>query len=204
MAADLEYFRLCRDTDPTYEVKHAIVEYLHGDFDEARELANELCDDCFNNPDARLLDVDEVYDLVNLMEPIDAFNMGRLSDDIDTRWYYTIDGQGYFEKVLEPWDYLKGILYDGWKHIVNGEFEISDDLQSVIDVFTEEGGRSNNMRSSGSKRSGTVRRSAPKKKASKPKASSGRPKASQCRRATATKKTTKPKASANRAPARRR
>ena len=121
MAADLAYFRKCRDTDPTYEVKHAIVEYLHGDFYEAKTLANELCDECFNDPDRSLLDVDEVYDLVGLMEPIDAFNMGRLSDDIDSGGYYCIDGYGHFERVLDPWDYLKDILYDGWENIVDGE-----------------------------------------------------------------------------------
>jgi len=176
MAADLEYFRRRRDTDPSYGVQDAIVEYLHGDFDEAKELANQICDLNYD-PDGRLLTYDDVLDIIEYMKPVDAFFMARSSDNVVDFGYYTIDGYGHFKAVYEYWDYLDGIISEGWEYVVNGECDISDDLQSVIDLFEGDDGRSDNRRSAGTKRSGTAKRAAPKKKASKPKASAGRPKA---------------------------
>ncbi len=165
MAYDMAYFKRCIREDPTYEVKHAIVDYLSGDFDEAIEVANQICelDNCY---DDKLLSYDEVYDFIELMSPVDAFDMGRYSDDITGDGYYRIDGYGHFSRVLKPWDCAKNILYDGFEHIVNGEVEISDELQAVIDLFDEDS-RSNN------------RKSAPRKKPAS-KAGAKRPAKSQC------------------------
>lgn len=154
MAADMDYFRRCIREDPSFEVKHAIVDYLSGNFDEAKEVADQLCDECFNDPDGKLLSSDEAYEIIENMTPVDAYWMGRFSCNIDDGFYYRIDGYGHFEEVIEPWDFLKDILYAGWENIVNGEVEISDDLQAVIDLF-DDGHRSNN------------RKSAPKKKPAK-------------------------------------
>ncbi len=154
MAADLAYFKLCRDTDPTYGVEDAIVEYLHGDFDEAKYLTDQICDEC--NPDGRLLTYDEANDVIEDMTPVDAYWMGRFSCNLDSGSYYRIDGYGHFEPVFDPWGYLKDIIYDSWEDIVGGRYDISADLQSVIDVFDED---------DDDVRSESIKRNAPKKKA---------------------------------------
>lgn len=151
MAADMDYFKRCIREDPSFEVKHAIVEYLHGDFDEAKWVADQLCDECFNDPDGKLLSSDEAYEIIENMTPVDAYWMGRFSCNIDDGFYYRIDGYGHFEEVIKPWDFLKDILYAGWENIVNGEVEISDDLQAVIDLF-DDGHRSNNRKSATKKK----------------------------------------------------
>ncbi len=137
MAVDLNYFRRCRDFDPSYKVDNAIVEYLSKHFEEARRLANKICD-LNNDSDRCLLSYYDVYGMVEDMSPIDAYEMGHHSDELSCGDYYYTDEDGYFQITLTPWNHVKDILYDGYEDIVNGEFEISDELQSVIDVFQED------------------------------------------------------------------
>ena len=135
MAVDLEYFRRCRDTDPSYTVRDAIVEYLSGDFDEAVWLANEICE-LNDDYDRRLLTDDDVYEFIRNMDPLEAYQEGCCSGDIKSGTYYRIDGYGHFEEV--DWDHVECILYDGWRRIVNEECDIPDDLQDIIDLFRED------------------------------------------------------------------
>lgn len=137
MAVDLDYFRRCRDSDPSYKVDNAIVEYLSKHFEEARWLANQICD-LNNDSDRCLLSYSDVYEMVEDMSPIDAYEMGHFSEELSYGDYYYIDGDGFFQITLAPWNHVKDILYDGYEDIVNGEFDISDELQSVIDVFQDD------------------------------------------------------------------
>lgn len=212
MAADLEYFRLCRKTDPSYTVENAIMEYLSGDFDEAMEVANQICD-LNDDYDSRVLTYDDVMDIIENMNPVDAFWDGRYSScDINTSGYYYIDGYGHFEAA--DGDHVMNIISDGWEHIVNGECDISDDLQDVIDVFEDDDDEDDDDYRSNNRKSATKKKPASKAGAKKPAKS-------QCVKRTGTSKTKTPakkpaqsnnrkprttsgKAPAKKAPARRR
>ena len=184
------------------KLRTAVCEYLDKNFDEALDIARQYWYE--KDPDGAMLSYDEACDYIEQMKPLDAFWLGRYSESINPGSWYRFDGYGHLEWVNEE-EYVSDVIEEICEDLPDGEYEISDELQAIIDRFMEDDGRSDNRRSAGTRCSGTAKRSAPKKKASKPKASAGRPKASQCRRGgTSTKKTTasKPKAGAK-APAKK-
>ncbi len=133
MAVDLEYYRRCRDTDPTYYPSDAIIHYLSDNFLEALELANQICDD---NGDSRLLSYDDCWDMIEKMKPDDAYCAGMLSDTLMRGHYFQFDGDK-FRLVPNVWSYMKDVFYFASEDIVAGKYDTSKDLRSVIDAVTK-------------------------------------------------------------------
>ncbi len=155
MAVDLEYYRRCRDGDPTYYPSNAIIHYLSGNFEEALELANEISDDI---GDPRLLSYDECWDIIGKMKkPNEAYRAGMTSDPLMMGFYYQFDGDR-FRLIANPWSYMKDIFYEASGDIVAGRYEISKDLRSVIDAVTKGDFKTCNARP----KAGNAKKSAPK------------------------------------------
>ena len=172
---DLEYYRRCRDGDPTYYPVDAIIHYLSTRIGEADDLVNQICDD---NGDQRLLTWDDCWDIIGKMEPDDAFCAGMSSEPLMKGHFHTFDGDR-FRLIPNPWAYMKDIIYFAADDIVRGKYEISKDLQAVIDTVSKGDFRTCNSRpKAGSKAKSVGKKSnnaRPKASARKPaKATSGR------------------------------
>ena len=134
MAVDLEYYRRCRDSDPTYYPSDAIIHYLSDNFLEAVELANQISDDI---GDSRLLSYDDCWDIIEKMKrPNEAYRAGMTSDPLMMGHYYLFDGDRFL-LIPNAWAYMKDVFYFASEDIVAGKYDISKDLRAVIDAVTK-------------------------------------------------------------------
>ncbi len=171
MAVDLEYYRRCRDGDPTYYPADAIIHYLSTHIGEADDLANQICDD---NGDQRLLTYDDCLDIIDRMRPDDAFRAGQTSDALMRGHFHIFDGDR-FRLIPNPWAYMKDIIYFAADDIVRGKYEISEDLRAVIDVVAKGDFGTCNARPKAGTKAKQVKKASNSAKARKPaKATQGR------------------------------
>ena len=129
MAADSKS-RTYRDGDSPHGLSNAIIRYLSTHMGEAFDLADQICD---ANGEPRLLTWDECWDIIGGMDPEDAFCAGMTSDAIGKGHYHTFDGNS-FSTIPDHWAYMKDILYFASEDIARGRYEISKELQAVINA----------------------------------------------------------------------
>lgn len=134
-ASDLGYYRRVKREDPSYTARDAVMEYLDEHPDEAAYIADQYWDD---NPDDEMFDQDRIYDLIDQMKPEEAFRLGCMADEgiIGADWV-RFDGYANLRIVHDPKEYRKDACRDGMRHILDGDYEISDELQEIIDLFSD-------------------------------------------------------------------
>jgi len=141
MSADLEYFRLCRATDPTYTMYNAYKEYLYDNFSEAEEIAQYYWTEYAY--DDEVFDFDSLMELLSCMNTEDVFRLGVFASgyrDDEFAYgapYFKFNGYGNIESV-ESYDYedmVQDAAHEAFDMVVDGEIEISDELKAVLDIF---------------------------------------------------------------------
>ena len=180
---DFKTIKYYRDTDPTFTAVDAVIEYLRGHPDEARDLAYQYWGE--HDPDGEPFDQEFAIDyILNHMSPEDAYWMGVFSERLNDYDLFRLDGYGHFEAIGDEEEYMLDACKEAVDGIVDGDYDVSDELQAIIDLF-DDGHRSNN------------RKSAPKKKPAKKS-----PAKSQCVKRSGTSKgsSKKPSQSNNRKP----
>ena len=178
---DLEYYRLCKRTDPTYTAYNAYKEYLSENVGEAEDIAREYWDN--NNYDSEVFDWDTLVSYFDGMEPEDIFRLGAFAtgygdDDFNySAPYFRFNGYGNIESV-ESYDYEDLIMdgaHDAFDSVMDEEISISDELEEVLRIFGYGGGEDNepsyNRKSQARKNSPrkTAKKAPAKKKTAKPK-----------------------------------
>lgn len=185
------------------KLRTAVCDYLDKNFDEALDIARQYWYE--KDPDSAMLSYDEACDYIETMKPLDAFWLGRFSDSIDADSWYRFDGYGHLKWVYAK-DYVSDVIEEICEDLPDGEYEISDELQAIIDRFMEEDEGSDNRKSAGTQRAKRPGTAKPKKQPAKTKTTAGcRPKASRCikRGTTAKPKTAPKKAPVKKAPAKK-
>ncbi len=185
----IDQIKRYRDTDPTYTVTDAIIEYLSGNPAEAKELAYQYWDR--NDPDAIPFDKEfALEEVIGNMAPREAYWMGIFSEPLTDFNLYRLDGYGHFQAIGDEEEYMLDACKEAVDDIADGEYEISDELQDIIDLFDEDS-RSNNRK---------PRASSGKKPVAKNKCTK-KPAKSQCvKRGTSNGNAKKPNQSNNRKP----
>lgn len=146
MTADLEYFRLCRRTDPTYTMYHAYKEYLSENTDEAEEIAQQYWE---NNSYDEVFDGYALEDYLSGLDPEEAFRAGVFAsgyrDDREFNYnadHFRFNGYGNIESI-EDYDYddiIMDAALDAFDGVSDGDYSISDELEEVLRIFGYDGG----------------------------------------------------------------
>ncbi len=161
MTKNLEYFKRRRKNDPSYDAPTAIIEYLEENIQEAVLLAYQYWDK--NDPDEIPFGMDYALDeIIGNMTPQEAYWMAINSDPLSPHGSYRLDGYGHFEEIEDETEYMLDACREAADDIAGGWYEVSDELQAIIDLFDEDS-KSNNRKPA-----------AKKKPASKAKQSSNR------------------------------
>lgn len=135
--ADLGYYRRVKREDPTFTAGDAVMEYLDEHPDEAADIAAQFWE---NNPDDEMFSSDTMWDIVDAETPEEAFRLGCMADEgITGADWVRFDGYGNLRIVSNPKEYRKDACRDGMRHILDGDYEISDDLRAIIDLFRPSG-----------------------------------------------------------------
>jgi len=147
MTADLEYFRLCRRTDPTYTMYHAYKEYLYENSDEAEEIAQQYWEN--NSYDDEVFDWGYLEEYLKGIDSEEAFRAGVFAkgygDDREFNYsapYFRFNGYGNIESI-EDYDYddiIMDAALDAFDGVSDGDYSISDELEEVLRIFGYDGG----------------------------------------------------------------
>lgn len=144
-----------RDTDPTYIVNDAISEYLKGHLDEAKDIAHQYwAEKC---PEEEPFDQEFALEhIIGHMSPEDAYWMGVFSEKLNDYDLFCLNGYGHFEAIGDEGEYaLETIMECAVDGIIGGDYEISDELQAIVDLFDDDDDddyRSNNRKSASKKK----------------------------------------------------
>lgn len=150
MAADMNYYRLVRRTDPTYGAVDAIKEWLYSNPRTSVKLAEEIWPGM--DPDSFPMDWDAMEDHLKGMDPMDVFYAGYYSHpDCDSSdEYYVMDGYGHFSSMSES-EYVRACVDfmrdNGYLSILDRTVSVPKELADVLALWGETV-RSENVRPS--------------------------------------------------------
>ncbi len=137
-AADMDYFVLCRRTDPTYDASCALRDYLCRNPDVSGDLIYEL--DIYS--DEIPMDFSGLQDYLNSIDGIEAFDLGRNSHDCEINnhdWFvlttYGIESlsQDRYEKLCVR------LVLEHADQILGGKVAIPQELREVLDLWGDNG-----------------------------------------------------------------
>lgn len=133
---DMDYYRQCKRTDPSFTVEVALKDYLSEYPDVAADIAKQVWEYV---DDGKAMTRDEMWDYIRNLSPEDAFMLGQLSENVTDSSFIGVDGYLNFVNLTER-EYQKrcrDVCRLAKKDIFNGWYTIPNELQEVIDLFAD-------------------------------------------------------------------
>lgn len=134
---DMDYFRLCKRTDPSYTIEVALKEYLSDHSEVAIEIARQYWEE---EDDGKAMTNDEMWDYIaGCLTPEEAFSLGQNSERVGDSKYVGVDGYGNLVSLTssEYRDWCRNACQETMSDIIEGVYEIPKELQEVIDLFAD-------------------------------------------------------------------